>query len=94
MNLVKAVVPGMVERKYGKIINFSSIVAKIGIAIGSYSASKAAVSAFYQRGGNTIWSIQYKLQWPSLPGIVKTNFYAGIGGIADQIFNEMAGWRR
>jgi 3-oxoacyl-[acyl-carrier protein] reductase len=29
MNCAKAIVPGMVERKYGKIINFSSIVAKM-----------------------------------------------------------------
>jgi NAD(P)-dependent dehydrogenase (short-subunit alcohol dehydrogenase family) len=30
MNCAKAVIPGMVKRKYGKIINFSSITAKMG----------------------------------------------------------------
>jgi len=90
MNCVKAVIPGMVERKYGKIINFSSIVAKLGVAIGSYSASKAAVSAF-TRGVATQYGPSGINCNAIAPGIVKTNFYAGIGGIADQIFNEMAG---
>jgi len=46
MNCAKAVIPSMVERKYGKIINFSSIVAKLGVDLSSYSAAKAGVSAF------------------------------------------------
>ena len=45
MNCAKAVLPGMIERKWGKIINFSSIVARTGIGgPGSYSAAKAAVA--------------------------------------------------
>ena len=39
MNCSKSVLPSMVERKYGKIVNFSSIVARSGIAgPSSYSA--------------------------------------------------------
>lgn len=47
MNTCKAVLPGMIEKKYGKIINISSV---FGIEGGSfeavYSASKGAVIAF------------------------------------------------
>jgi NAD(P)-dependent dehydrogenase (short-subunit alcohol dehydrogenase family) len=75
MNCVKAVIPGMVEHKYGKIINFSSIVAKIGVDLTSYAAAKAAVSAF-TRG----LAVQYG---PSgiyvnavATGMVKTSFFA------------------
>ena len=47
-NCTKAVIPGMINQKYGKIINMSSvtgpIVSKRGATI--YSASKSAVSGF------------------------------------------------
>ena len=62
MNCVKAVIPGMVEHKYGKIINFSSIVAKIGVDLTSYAAAKAAVSAF-TRG----LAVQYGLALGQFP---------------------------
>ena len=42
MNCVKAVLPGMMERKSGKIINFSSISGRMGLPI-SYAAAKGAV---------------------------------------------------
>lgn len=43
----QAVVPGMVERKFGRIINISSWFAKSGVPnYGGYCASKAAVLAF------------------------------------------------
>jgi 3-oxoacyl-[acyl-carrier protein] reductase len=43
----KAILPGMIERKYGRIINISSTAAKTGglIAGASYSASKAGILA-------------------------------------------------
>jgi 3-oxoacyl-[acyl-carrier protein] reductase len=42
----KAVLPGMIERKYGRIINIASIAGKEGNPkMGPYSASKAAVIA-------------------------------------------------
>ena len=65
----------MVEHKYGKIINFSSIVAKIGVDLTSYAAAKAAVSAF-TRG----LAVQYGPSGINVnavaPGMVKTSFFA------------------
>jgi 3-oxoacyl-[acyl-carrier protein] reductase len=47
MNCAKSVLPGMVERKWGKIVNFSSGVALSGMpGSSSYAGSKAAVIAF------------------------------------------------
>ncbi len=47
MFCAKAVLPGMLERKYGKIINFSSGVAINGMpGSSSYAGAKAAVIAF------------------------------------------------
>ena len=43
----KAVVPGMLARKYGRIVNIASIAGKEGNpTLGPYSASKAAVICF------------------------------------------------
>jgi NAD(P)-dependent dehydrogenase (short-subunit alcohol dehydrogenase family) len=78
MNCAKAVIPSMVERKYGKIINFSSIVAKLGVDLSSYSAAKAGVSAFtralatqYGPSGINVNAIA--------PGMVKTKFFEEFG---------------
>jgi len=48
VNCIKMVLPGMVERKYGKIISVSSVAGKEGSAIGAshYAASKGAINAF------------------------------------------------
>lgn len=48
VNCIRMVLPGMVERKYGKIISVSSIAGKDGSALGSshYAASKGAINAF------------------------------------------------
>jgi NAD(P)-dependent dehydrogenase (short-subunit alcohol dehydrogenase family) len=44
---IKAVIPGMIERKWGKIVNFSSAVAMNGMpGSSSYAGSKAAVITF------------------------------------------------
>ena len=43
----RAVIPGMVERGYGRIVNVASIAGKDGNPMAAaYSASKAAVIAF------------------------------------------------
>ena len=39
----RAVLPGMVERKYGKIINFSSIAARIGGMASGYCVAKTGI---------------------------------------------------
>ena len=45
--LCKAVIPGMVQRKYGRIVNIASIAGKEGNpTLGPYSASKAALICF------------------------------------------------
>jgi len=47
MYCAKAVLPGMIERKFGKIVNFSSAVATNGMpGSSSYAGSKAAVTTF------------------------------------------------
>jgi NAD(P)-dependent dehydrogenase (short-subunit alcohol dehydrogenase family) len=47
MNCAKAVLPGMMERKYGKIVNFSTGIALTGMpGSSSYAGAKAGVIAF------------------------------------------------
>lgn len=47
MYCAKAVLPGMMERKYGKIVNFSTAVATNGMpGSSSYAGAKAAVTTF------------------------------------------------
>jgi NAD(P)-dependent dehydrogenase (short-subunit alcohol dehydrogenase family) len=48
VNCIKMVLPGMVKRKYGKIISVASVAGKEGSGIGSshYAASKGAINAF------------------------------------------------
>ena len=91
MNCCKSVLPNMVERKYGKIINFSSIVAKLGIAgPSSYSASKAAVLAI-TRGLATQYGPSNINVNAIAPGMLMTNFYAALPGkTVKQIFSEVA----
>ncbi|HBC88484.1 MAG TPA: hypothetical protein DCZ94_16165 [Lentisphaeria bacterium] len=47
LNFTHSVIPHMIERKYGKIMNFSSIASKTGLPKRSiYSASKGAIDGF------------------------------------------------
>jgi len=48
VNCTKMVLPGMVKRRYGKIISVASVAGKEGSALGSshYAASKGAINAF------------------------------------------------
>jgi NAD(P)-dependent dehydrogenase (short-subunit alcohol dehydrogenase family) len=91
MNFSKAVIPGMVDRKWGKVVNFSSIVAKLGVAgPSSYSASKAAVNAF-TRGLATQYGPSNINVNAVAPGMLKTNFYNALPGqVTTQIFSEVA----
>jgi 3-oxoacyl-[acyl-carrier protein] reductase len=85
MNCAKAVIPGMVERKYGKVINFSSMVAKLGTYVGSYSAAKAAILAF-TRGLATQFGPSGINVNAVAPGMVRTKLFSGV---SEEIVNQM-----
>jgi 3-oxoacyl-[acyl-carrier protein] reductase len=87
MNCAKAVLPGMVERKYGKIINFSSIAAKQG-GPSSYSAAKAAILAF-TRGLATQYGPSGINVNAVAPGVVKTNLFSSDKN-ANRVFEGLA----
>jgi 3-oxoacyl-[acyl-carrier protein] reductase len=89
MNCAKAVVPGMVSRKYGKIINFSSTAAKMG-APNSYSAAKAAIQAF-TRGLATEFGPSGINVNAIAPGMVRTKLFAAVSKeIENRLFENAA----
>jgi NAD(P)-dependent dehydrogenase (short-subunit alcohol dehydrogenase family) len=92
MNCAKSVIPGMVENKWGKIINFASIVAKIGLGgPSSYAASKAAVIAF-TRGLASQYGPSNINANAIAPGMLNTNFFAALpGNVQTMMFAEVAG---
>jgi len=74
INVVRAVVPGMIERKRGHIINMSSVAALYPMPAALYGASKGAVRRLSQ-------NLRHELQGTGLrvteicPGRVTTEFY-------------------
>lgn len=55
VSLIKAFVPGMVSRGWGRVVNFASIAGKVGNAdLAAYSASKAAVIAMTKSLGKEL----------------------------------------
>ena len=78
----------MIEHKYGKIINFTSIAAKIG-PLGSYAAAKAGVSVI-TRGLATQYGPEGINVNAISPGVVQTKFFDGLGDRAAQLFEGMA----
>jgi NAD(P)-dependent dehydrogenase (short-subunit alcohol dehydrogenase family) len=80
--LSKAVLPGMLERKYGRIVNIASVAGKEGNpTMAPYSASKAAVIALTKsiakevagKGDITVNSISPAvIQTPILDGVAPT----------------------
>lgn len=47
LNFTHAVIPHMIERRYGKIVNFTSIASRVGLPQRSvYAATKGAIDAF------------------------------------------------
>lgn len=74
MNCAKAVLPGMVERKWGKIVNFSSAVALNGMpGSSSYAGSKAAVITFTKCLALEVGSSNINVNCLA-PTMVMTNF--------------------
>jgi NAD(P)-dependent dehydrogenase (short-subunit alcohol dehydrogenase family) len=88
MNCAKSVLPGMVARQYGKIINFSSVAAKVG-GLGSYSAAKAGISSI-TRGLATEFGPSGININAIAPGVVATNLFAAIGAGADESYKALA----
>jgi NAD(P)-dependent dehydrogenase (short-subunit alcohol dehydrogenase family) len=92
MNCSKAVTPGMIEHKYGKIINFASIVAKWSLGgPGSYAASKAAVLAVTRGLAAQLGPSNINVN-AIAPGMLNTNFFSALPGDAiTKMFAEVAG---
>jgi 3-oxoacyl-[acyl-carrier protein] reductase len=82
MNCCQAVVPGMVERKYGKIINFSSIGAKLGSTTG-YGPAKAGVASFTRALASSVGPEGINVNAVA-PGVVDTAFF-GSSGLSDEM---------
>ncbi len=75
VHCTKAFLPGMLERKYGKIINIASVGASIGVpGLGPYCASKFAILGFSE-------SLHHELQKTGVnvtvisPIMTRTNFF-------------------
>jgi NAD(P)-dependent dehydrogenase (short-subunit alcohol dehydrogenase family) len=72
----KAVLPGMVERKYGKIINFSSIACRIGGQANGYCAAKTAILSLTRALATEFGPSGINVNGIA-PGMVLTNFGGG-----------------
>jgi NAD(P)-dependent dehydrogenase (short-subunit alcohol dehydrogenase family) len=80
----------MVENKYGKIVNFSSIVAKMAGGPGSYAAAKAAVLAFNRGLANQYGASNINVN-AIAPGMVQTKFFSNMAQERkDKMFDAMA----
>ncbi|HEY96284.1 MAG TPA: SDR family oxidoreductase [Dehalococcoidia bacterium] len=88
MNCVKAVLPGMMERKSGKIINFSSISGRMGLPI-SYAAAKGAVLNITR--GLAMQYGQYGINVNGIaPAMVATKFHGGGKGPSPEMIQVAA----
>jgi len=84
---MKSVLPGMLERKSGRIVNIASEAALIGIpGLAAYSATKGAIAGLtrqvaieYVKGGVTVNAIA--------PGFIRTAIQ---DGIEQQLLDDMA----
>ena len=80
MNCTKAVLPQMLERKYGKIINIASGLGKTGSPNNSvYSSCKGAVIAFTKSVAAEVADKGINVNCVC-PGLSKTNFLRGSDG--------------
>jgi 3-oxoacyl-[acyl-carrier protein] reductase len=74
--LAKAVLPGMVERKHGCVVNISSVAARNGGGIGAlaYASAKAAVSAMTKGMAREFAPLGIRINAVS-PGTIDTNYH-------------------
>jgi NAD(P)-dependent dehydrogenase (short-subunit alcohol dehydrogenase family) len=72
MNCIQAVAPGMIEHRYGKIVNISSIYGKSGwIAAISYSSAKAGIIGLTKSVARELSRYQINVN-VVLPGLILT----------------------
>ena len=85
MLFAHAVLPSMVERKYGKIINIASIAGKMGAVMQvPYSASKAGVSGFTKALAREV--ARHRINVNDIcPGPVDTPLYGQIGDLNPEL---------
>jgi 3-oxoacyl-[acyl-carrier protein] reductase len=74
--LAKAVLPGMVERKHGCVVNISSVAARNGGGIGAlaYASAKAGVSAMTKGMAREFAPLGIRINAVS-PGTIDTNYH-------------------
>jgi NAD(P)-dependent dehydrogenase (short-subunit alcohol dehydrogenase family) len=79
LNCTKAVLPNMLENKYGKIVSISSLAGRRGLAGGSgYSAAKEGVLGMTKAVAKEVGPSNININ-AIAPGLVMTNFYGGEG---------------
>ena len=87
MNCVQAVIPGMFERKYGKIVNFSSISGRLGLPV-SYAAAKGAIIAATRGWATELGPSGINVN-AIAPGTVLTKFHRGGQGPTPEMLERM-----
>jgi 3-oxoacyl-[acyl-carrier protein] reductase len=90
LNCTKAVLPQMLERKSGKIVNVSAVgglMSTPGIAV--YSAAKAGVISFTKSLGAEVAASGINVNSVA-PGLAKTNFGGGGGGGSSEFFERVS----
>lgn len=82
---VRAVLPDMIERRQGAIVNVSSVNAKLADPLViDYSASKAALSNFAKSLSKEIGPSGIRIN-DVCPGPVRTDLWLGTGGVAQSV---------
>ena len=83
--LIKAVLPGMIERGRGAIINISSVEGRLGTPLsGGYAASKFALEGLSESMRVDLWPFGVRVALVE-PGLFRTDFQA------NQVIAEEAG---
>ena len=85
LRLTRAVLPGMVEKGKGTVVNVGSVVGRIGMPLsGAYSASKFALEGMSESMRMELWPLGVRVAIVE-PGLFKTSF------LENQVSSEQAG---